>query len=363
VNKILYISPQNTAGTLTYWKKFHEEMGNECRYITFYRSKSNYPDDICLNLPFVGTNKLFSKIRESYYKFVTGNIVEQKHKEGFPPKWSPNNLFETIFFRIRDFIWYPIINNIIKKHKLYDYDIYHFEWGEDLFRFGGFASKLKKKGKPIICHYHGTDMRNRGVIPHMDEISDLNLTNEPDLMLKHPSIEYLFLPFDVTSITPRTKLNSKLKICHATTNRWNKGSDFIINICEKLEKELNFEFVLIEGKTHSEALKIKSECDINIDHVSTEAGWGYGMNSIEAMAQGLCPMVHLVADCEHYFPNHPFINISAATLKTKIEFLIENPKVVFEKGQYARKWVLKHHHYSSVGKKLYSKYNNRGWLL
>ena len=36
--KILYISPENTVGTLSLWKRAHEELGNHCRYITYYPS-------------------------------------------------------------------------------------------------------------------------------------------------------------------------------------------------------------------------------------------------------------------------------------------------------------------------------------
>ena len=36
--KILYISPENTVGTLSLWKRAHAELGNHCRYITYYPS-------------------------------------------------------------------------------------------------------------------------------------------------------------------------------------------------------------------------------------------------------------------------------------------------------------------------------------
>ena len=36
--KILYISPENTVGTMSLWKKAHEMHGNTCDFITFYKS-------------------------------------------------------------------------------------------------------------------------------------------------------------------------------------------------------------------------------------------------------------------------------------------------------------------------------------
>ena len=47
--------------------------------------------------------------------------------------------------------------------------------GARFYRDCRFAKQLSKEGEPIICTYHGQDMRTRGVIKEMDEISDLIL--------------------------------------------------------------------------------------------------------------------------------------------------------------------------------------------
>ena len=61
--------------------------------------------------------------------------------------------------------------------QLLDYDIFHFEWGLEFYRDGRFVEKLYNLNKPIICTYHGTDLRSRGVIPKIDKMSTLNLTS------------------------------------------------------------------------------------------------------------------------------------------------------------------------------------------
>ena len=35
-------------------------------------------------------------------------------------------------------------------------------------------------------------------MPLIDSFSDLNLTNEVDLLYKHPKIKYLFLPYETS---------------------------------------------------------------------------------------------------------------------------------------------------------------------
>ena len=98
--KILYISPENTVGTLTLWKKEHISRGNECRTITFFHSPKNFEEDICLDLPFNFTNPITSKIRNALYRSYRGGDGYYKEKEGYPPYWKPDGQFDyyLIFF-------------------------------------------------------------------------------------------------------------------------------------------------------------------------------------------------------------------------------------------------------------------------
>ena len=57
--KILYISPENTVGTLSLWKNEHESNGHICRTLTFfhspklqsYRASTKKPKKIPLGTP------------------------------------------------------------------------------------------------------------------------------------------------------------------------------------------------------------------------------------------------------------------------------------------------------------------------
>ena len=61
--KILYISPENTVGLLSIWKKIHEMQGNTCDFVTMYKSKQGFDDGLCLNLPFIGTGDKYIYMR------------------------------------------------------------------------------------------------------------------------------------------------------------------------------------------------------------------------------------------------------------------------------------------------------------
>ena len=90
-----------------------------------------------------------------------------------------------------------------------------------------------------------------------------------------------------------TSVNDVLKICHAPTNRFYKGSERIIEICRLLEKQGKIEFDLIENLPHSVALDRKSNSDIFIDQIGNKGGWGYGMNSIESLSMGICTLTEM----------------------------------------------------------------------
>ena len=332
----------------------HREFGNESRLVTMYPNWCGYADDINLDLPFVG-NKWY--IRGLKRLLSRENPMPSKKLR----EWSPKG-FERTFFKIRDAVWASKLEKAIRNYKLLDFDIYHFHAGVDLFRDGRFAIKLKELGKKIVCHYHGTDLRNRGVIRIMDELSDLNLTCEFDHLSLHQNMRYLFLPFEVSNYSVRAQENRVLRICHAPTSRFFKGSETIIEICKDLEQEDKIEFVLIEGKPHNEAIRLKETCDIAIDQIANLGGLGYGVNSLETLSMGIPTCTNLTPEYEAFIPDHPFINIDSTNMKERLEHLIHHPEYRRQKGLEGRKWVENVHDACNVVKQLYAIYKELGWL-
>ena len=357
--KILYISPENTVGVLSLWKKAHEERGNYCRYITLYPSKLGYEDDIVLNLPFVSSSDRYIYIRNLLQKVFYKRNPEHEKIEQYPI-WSPVNYLEKLWFQIRDFIWSFFLKKIVSQYKLDDFDIYHFEWGLDIFRDCRFSINLAKKGKSIVCHYHGPDLRIRGVIPPLDKVSKLNLTNEVDLLTKHKNISYIYLPYDTKQYQVKKKLNKSIRIFHCTMNRYYKGSDIIINVCKELEQEHDIEFILMEREPHNTVMEEKYNCDINIDQISNTGGWGYGMNSIESLSMGICTATNMNSHMKKFMPNHPFYEIDESNLYGQLEYLILNPKLIMEYGKKGKKWVDENHNYLNVTGTLYEYYLQSG---
>ena len=361
---ILYISPENTVGTLELYKRIHEQHGNSVRYLTFFRSPKNFEEDICLDLPFNFTRPFLKNARHRVYQFYRGKEGYHKDREGYPPVWSPEGRFDKAFLAWKEKRWDKIIQQAIREHALYEFDAVHFESGMDFYKDARFAKELKKRGVRIICHYHGEDLRSRGVLQPLDELSDLNLTNEVDLLQKHPDIHYIFLPFDVKAFQekyPRLKKSNDLPlVTHAPTNRYYKGSDDIIPICRKLEAEGKIRFKLIENKPHAEAMQLKRQSEIFIDQINDRGGWGYGMNSVESLAMGVCTVTEMNDMYCRFIPDHPFAKADKSDLYKVLHELAENESL---RNNYADKglaWVIANHDISSVGKKLYEYYERIG---
>ena len=129
-------------------------------------------------------------------------------------------------------------------------------------------------------------------------------------------------------IKENNTISSPLRVCHSPTNRYYKGSDDIIEICSGLDKNGLIDFILIEGKTQEEVIKIKQSCDIYIDQIHNRGGWGYGMSSIESLSMGLVCLTELVREYQNFIPDHPFINVTKQNLKEKILDLTKNHELL-----------------------------------
>ncbi len=358
--KILHVAPINVAGVPYSMMDLHRRFGHETRLVTLHQNAFDFPEDICLKLPLSRT-ALAHRWRD--YKRTAQKLALRigGHNPGtFLPIYRPNNAIERAHFWLSDVRRRSAINNAIREYDLERFDIIHYDGGMDLFRDARLAKKWKKAGKKIVCHYMGSDLRIRGIHPVMDRLSDLNITNESDHLLRHPNIHYIFIPFDASLLAPRTHENERLKIIHSPTNRAMKGTELIIPVIERLKKERKIEFTLVENTPHAKLLEIKQTCDIAIEQVGNYGGTGYGRNSLESLALGIPTITEMTPDYVAWLPENPFVLATPETLYDRLIELIDNPSLRREKGLVGRTWVEKYHSYESVHKRLtelYEKYN------
>ena len=357
--KILYLMVEDTAGTLAIFQKQHQMLGNECRYVTMFRSPEGFPHDNELNLPLMPSNNWFKRAKSRFYS----EAEMYQEALGYPPAWEAKSWAEKAFFQFRDMVWKPKIKHAIEQHGLDDFDIIHLEGGHGFLRLSAWPlAEWAEAGKHILINYHGADMRTRGVFPWIDELAGIYTTSELDLMERHPNLDYVFLPFEVDRFAPNFKSHQPLRICHATRDRYWKGSDTIIDACKKLAASHGIEFVLIENQPHARALEMKAGCDIYIDQVSNLGGWGYGLNSVQALSLGLAGCTNLVPKYEAFIPDHPFYNIHKDTLYDDLVSLVEKPGLIRDLREKGRGWVERTHGVKAVMCSIYNLYLRENWI-
>lgn len=358
--KILHLCDQNWVGSASTFVKYHNKLGNYSRLVTLSRCASGFEEDICLNLPLVRGTR-FDMGMKKVLNIVHGNARKSVDDQGVRT-WRPRSGFETLLFNLRDTLWGPRIYSIVERYDLLSFDIYHLESGSGFFRDSRIIKKIKAMGKRIVCYYLGTDLRDRGVIPEIDRLSDLNITTEFDHLKLHPGLRFSFLPFEFSAYSVRDKENERLRICHAPRSRRLKGTDRIIEVCREMERKHNVELVLIEGRPHKEAIEIKMTCDISIDQIGDKGGTGYGVNSLETLSLGIPTITSFTPEYEAFLPDHPFIVATGETLAQRLDEVIRDASLRRHKGTEGRRFVEKYHNPETIVRSIYAMYKELGWV-
>jgi len=340
----------------------HRRHGHEARLVTLCECANEFEEDICLHLPLLkGT---------SFHVFLKGvmNRLERNRPKTMRsptgvPTWRARGLPEKVFFRLREQLWKPRIERAIRDHRLDEFDVYHLESGVEFYRDARFLRAMKARGKRVVSYYVGTDLRNRGVIPAVRELSDLDLTCEWDHLALDPSLTYFFIPFDAAGFEYREPDFTRLRICHAPRNRSFKGTEHVIAAVERVRREVDLDFDLIEGVSHAEAMRRKRACNLLIDHVGEfEGTTGYGMNSLEALALGVPCMASFLPAYLEFLGRHPFVVTTPETLAQQLLDLARNPEQLRERSRRGRAWVEETHGADRIVERIYDIYRDRGWM-
>jgi hypothetical protein len=354
--KILHIAPLNFAGVPYDFSKMHKVYGDQSRIVTLHKNERIFPEDICLDLP-LPSQTLAKILRRKKIQSLEETERNTAHY------FESRNLFEKSYYRLYDFLIQPKIEKAISDFSLNDFDIIHYDGGLDFYRDSRQALNWKRQGKKIVCCYYGSDLRIRGLIKGLDDISDLNLTSEYDHLVLKKDLKYLFYPYDVSELpVKKEKTIGAIKIVHSPTNRKYKGTELIISVMEKIKKERNMEFLLMENVDRTKLLEIKSGCDISIDQVGgTMGGTGYGKAGLETLAMGIPTVTNMTKEYADWLPENPFIvaNNYDELYKSLIE-LIDEENYRIENGKKGIEWVKKYHGFNSVNEKLMKLYREKG---
>jgi glycosyltransferase involved in cell wall biosynthesis len=353
--RVLHVSPQNYTGVLNLFVRGHRALGHESRLVTFFRAKNRYPEDICLQLPFVGPMEWLWKVK----RLVRAGSMRVPFT-GTTERifWSPSPI-ERPLRALRSRLWKPRIDRAAEEYGLWDFDVYQLEGGMSFYRDGRDVKMLRERGKGIVSYYHGLDLRMRGAIRPVWEATDLHLTCEFDLFRRYDELRYLFLPFDPDDVPQASPSGEVIRVCHAPRIRSVKGTDRIIEVLESLSRRVPVELVLIENMSHADAMAAKATCHLAIDQIA-DGDMGYGVNSLETLSMGIPTVTNLSGAYREFIPDHPFVLARPDTLEDVLRELVLDPDM---RARYARagpEWIRRRHHWLSVARTLHRLYAEAG---
>jgi hypothetical protein len=356
--RILHIAPFNTAGVPLTLVKAERKLGYDSRLVTLGRNRQDREEDICLDLPFLDSRSV-RRLKQWIIPEERRSIrFDAVPPEQIPVRWTPSGLLESQLFYWREKIWQKKVKRAVLEYNLENVDLIQLDGGLEFYRNGRFIRTMKDKGVPVICCYTGSDLRVRGVIPVIDRLSDLNITVEFDHLAYHPDIYHVPFPLFFDQIPDRVKDSSDtVRIGHAPTNRAAKGSDTIISVIRNLEGSHPVRLLLIEGKSYTEALALKSTCHLFIDQIGN---LGYGMNGIESLAMGIPTCSSLASGFERAYHGHPFVVVDSNNLRRKLLDLLARRSEWEAMGEKGRSWVRHVHDAVHVVRKIHHLAGKRG---
>ena len=187
------------------------------------------------------------------------------------------------------------------------------------------------------------------------DIADVGTVLTPDLL--HREHSRIVTPHVKPSIKTRKKKKKgqKIVIAHAPSNTGKKGTrEFVIPAIEKLKREFDIEFNLIQNVSHKECIDLISRSDIFIDQMV--AGY-YGNAGLEAMTMGI-PVLAYISDetiklAGPEWSKIPIIrasNLSVESVVVSLEKILRKPESLILIGKECRDWVNRIHSEKRVAK-------------
>ncbi len=239
---------------------------------------------------------------------------------------------------------------------------------------------LKLMNKPVFVTYQGDDARQGDYCLEHFEISiatqvDSNYYNSASDDFKRRSINRLanyayqiyslnpdllhvlpssakFIPYSNIFLDDWTPIytqleNRPLRILHAPSHRKVKGTDILLDAVKNLKLQgFNFELLLVEGLSNSEARKMYEKADVLVDQLY--AGW-YGGLAVELMALGKPTIVYIRDEDLKFIPVEmkaelPFIRATPFNIQEVLKHVIEMPRQeLFALAQRSRAFVERWH--------------------
>ncbi len=150
------------------------------------------------------------------------------------------------------------------------------------------------------------------------------------------------------------------RIVHAPSDGGIKGTPMILSALEQLKTRYDFDLILVEKKTHEEALALYRSADIAIDQVL--AGW-YGGFAVEMMAMGKPVACYIREQDMKFVPpamrdEMPILQIDPGRLVDDLAAILERRAEWQNVGRRSRRYVERWHNPDRIAEAMLDAYRS-----
>lgn len=150
------------------------------------------------------------------------------------------------------------------------------------------------------------------------------------------------------------------RIVHAPSDGSIKGTSLILDALEQLKTRYDFDLIVVEKKTHEEALALYRSADLAIDQVL--AGW-YGGFAVEMMAMGKPVACYIREQDMKFVPqamkdDMPILNIDPGRLVDDLAAMFEKRATWHDVGRQSRRYVERWHNPDRIAQAMLDAYRS-----
>ena len=343
MEKKILIGMNEIVNTIAIYKKELKKMGHEVKTIVAWKNRfflnEKYDHVIFENIRDYMGNYLVEKILKHIYLSLKLIMLLFKYINKYNIYIF---IFNKSFLPLRlDYLLLKLLGKIIVSD-FRGCDIRHWEAYESM------ANKYHVTSICIDCEYKNTykcSYTRKKLLAIMSEkFSDIIFTSKIDSQLLSKPFFYIGIPIELDKYNFKIPKNKIPVIVHAPSNRAIKGTKYILDTLNRLEKDgYKFKLVLLENQPNEIVRKELSEADIVIDQLFSI---GPAAFSLEAMASG-CAV--LTGYKEEFFPAKcPVVPIAKNNIYEKIKYLLDNKKEIYKYAVVSRRYVEKYHDSKTV---------------
>ncbi len=153
--------------------------------------------------------------------------------------------------------------------------------------------------------------------------------------------------------------NERPLVVHAPTSPQYKGTQHVLEAVEQLKKKYDFDFQLVQGMSHEEAVAVYRKADIILDQF---LGGGVGSLATEGLALGKTVLCWVCDRARAGYPEEPpVLSANPDTLVAQFEKALNEPGLRRELGQRGRAYVERYHDVKVIAPTMLKIYRGEGW--